>query len=145
MRKILFRGIRKDTHEWVYGFYGEYFNGNKNIPCISIVDTHVITGSLCYEVDPVTVGQYTGLFDKNGRKIFEGDIITFCYSNYEVGFRSASFGYLHGGYNGGEGFSYVTCFDDYENGLEIDDETNQINIEVIGNIYDNPELLEVTE
>lgn len=141
MREILFRGKRSDTGEWVYGFYGEYFNGKKNIPCISIVDTHAIAGSFCYEVIPETVGQFTGLTDKNNKKIFEGDIITFCYSNYEVGFRSASFGYLHGGYNGKEGCSYVTCFDDYENELEIDDETNQINIEVIGNIHDNPNLL----
>ena len=34
MRKILFRGIRKDTHEWAYGFYVEYFNGKKNIPLV---------------------------------------------------------------------------------------------------------------
>lgn len=144
MREILFRGKRADTGEWIYGDLRQ----DEDLETAYIGGWDYFTADYAlqrepfeYQVSPETVGQFTGLTDKNNKKIFEGDIITFCYSNYEVGFRSASFGYLHGGYNGKEGCSYVTCFDDYENELEIDDETNQINIEVIGNIHDNPNLL----
>ena len=142
MREIIFRGIRKDTHEWVYGFYGEYFDGKRNVPCVSVVDTHVITGALCYEVIPETVGQYTGLKDKNGRQIFEGDIIVYGDANYVVCFDSASFGFMWQEYQGEKAFSYVIYFDNYENGLDIDEETNQIDIEVAGNIHDNPDLVD---
>lgn len=128
MREILFRGMRKDTHEWAYGFYGEYFNGKKNIPCISIVDTHAIAGSICYEIIPETVGQYTGMKDKNGRRIFEGDIIL------PHGYKPEACPVFY------EDFCFqidsnicVLCVADEED------------IEVIGNIYDNPELLEVSD
>ena len=95
MLEILFRAKRLDNGEWVEGYYiGPV--GVLNVH--EICDIHDTTG-MRVEVDPSTVCQYTGLTDKNGKQIFEGDKITMIFSHGQrtanvVGFRGGSFG-LH--------------------------------------------------
>ena len=130
MRQIIFRGKRKDNGKWVYGFYA-LFASNKGLK-------HVIyTGAgngyvISYEVIPETVGQFTGLCDKNGKKIFEGDIVK-CLS-LEYGYVNKEVYYAEGRAK----FVLRNCGTDYEFDEYID-------VEVIGNIYDNPKLLEETQ
>ena len=131
MREILFRGKRKDNDEWVEGNYGEYYNGEKKVSCISIPSKEIISVSLCYDVIPETVGQYTGLTDKNGTKIFEKDILS---AHLDDGYPEditllEVVWHNNGWYGKNEPF-----FDDFDNGFEK-------YFEVIGNIHDNPELM----
>lgn len=128
MREILFRGKRKDNGLWVEGCYCETLRYN-NMHWIWDGKAHVW-------VDPATVGQYTGLTDKNGVKIFEGDIVTglFLFGMdvpAVVAFRDGAFGLLWQRGNVPE-FSAFTSICNIE-------------YEVIGNVHDNPELMEVRE
>ena len=126
MREILFRGKRKDNGKWVEGHCGEYYSGKENVSCISI-PKETISGSLCYDVIPETVGQYTGLTDKNGTKIFEGDILHAAQGNFVVRWSESICSFV-----AGEKERMRPCMN-----------SGTMNCcEVIGNVFDNPELLE---
>ena len=133
MRDILFRGKRTDNGEWVYEDLWCNPYGKRIGWVVSPINDQGTTGG--NEVDPETVGQFIGLYDKNSNKIFEGDIIRTKkygkvtghvnvndYDTFQVVYEPAVFRLV----NPTRGFNLV--------GQSID-------LEVIGNIYDNPELL----
>jgi len=124
MREIKFRGKRLDNGGWVYGD----FTRRKSRYAPQLDTTYGISDEFgtFRAVDQSTVGQFTGLCDKDGREIYEGDIIKY---HPEANAGIGRVIYI------GSGF-YVT---DEFNGLL--DSFAQMGIEVIGNIYDNPELL----
>ena len=143
MREILFRGKRTDNGDWVEGFIvasreNTYPNGFEMITVDGInydeLDSY-IPDFISYAVDPSTVCQYTGLNDKNGKRIFEGDIVKaqdeilgspFC-----------------------DGMNGKVVYDEAAYFIELKDPMNSQWLydecavyEVIGNVHDNPELLE---
>ena len=143
MREILFRGKRKDNGEWVYGYY-EFYNGGHYI---NIQIDRVNSGGYpireFIEIDPSTVGQYTGL-TANGTKIFEDDIVkcTDTFSDYELFIAVVMFGNPKGEYNWGFQLNRISGANaNTDILLWVDVEETGAFIEIIGNIHDNPELL----
>lgn len=134
MREILFRGKRQDNGEWETGSLVVIRNGCSDEQ-IYIADK--MTG---YNTPVLkkTVGQYTGLTDKNGEKIFEGDIVVYCTNTnratnkefHEVVFETRG----ESGYFGIK----ISNIETWRFCLEVPAKL----MEVVGNIYDNPELLE---
>lgn len=137
MREILFRGKRKDNGEWVYGYY-VCLNGSKHMIYSGYAETDC--GSYypdSYDVVPETAGQYTGLTDKNGKKIFEGDIVFG--KNYN-GLRRE--GYVS--YSSGLARYVIipNTISTYRESDCIEDLCPAENyLTIIGNIHDTPELL----
>lgn len=147
----LYRGKRKDNGEWAEGNLFE--NDNSNFPMVLI--GHVIMsrdkhfpqdlsfdGYGLEEVDPETVGQFTGLTDNNGEKIFEGDIIHYQKSDIVcvgiIRFGEYSLPGLHLGFN----VEWVSP-DAVDFRKDIRFWAICREISVVGNIHDNPELIEV--
>lgn len=131
MREILFRGKTTLDNEWVVGA-GVYKSEGYTWIITDDATKTENRGTGSDAINPETIGQYTGLTDKNGTKIFEGDIVKglFCYClpvNSIVTFRDGAFGLLW--YRGDiETFWAFTSICNVE-------------YEVIGNIHDNPELM----
>ena len=142
MREILFRG-KMDNGEWMYGSFCmdalEQFNGLCGIDGFIRLYDKAKGKMQTYEVDRETVGQYTGLMDKNGKRIFEGDIVAQNWYDYDEP-RDDSFGKV------------VFC--EYDCSFSVMDVNKDgfmplgrcgsyhWEVEVIGNIHDNPDLLE---
>ena len=141
----LYRGKRKDNGEWVEGayykqtlYYGDPCEKHYIITSTESLDYDQVLEY--YEVDPETVGEHIGMTDKKGKKIFEGDVIrtiTFgfdcdkCITEIKFGARSGVQGFYLAN---GSGMFYFGQTD-----LTVMDDT-----EVIGNRFDNPELLQNT-
>lgn len=126
MREIKFRGYNRKNKQWLYGFYLQ--NRGAHFVC----PDEFATGKEWddYEVEPETVGQYTGLTDENGREIYEGDIVKVSYSGsvfvvtFDIGCFLAD----------GIADKYLTDLNDFSDDCEV-----------IGNIHDNPELITTKE
>lgn len=148
MREILFRGKRVDNGEWI--------EGNLFVPDIPYAPTQICFGTnvvrISYDINPSTVGQYTGLLDKNGKKIFEGDIIRYTRTNMyapSCSFHKQDLVSIHLVLWD----SSVSAFVQQHYSLNekrivgkgsavlYDDRAKENIVEIIGNIHDNPELL----
>lgn len=146
MREILFRGKRVDNDEWVEGaFCPDALEQIRGVSFDGFLDGFIRrfdTDSrkmVMYEVDRETVGQYTGLRDKNGKRIFEGDILRVWYEEYPDEFHITKV-WAQGATLCvdvmGEDYDYTAInFAD-----DVWSDTDQI-VEIIGNIHDNPELI----
>ena len=163
MREFFFRGKRTDNGEWEYGDLWCNPYGKRVVCVVSPINDQGTTGG--NEVDPETVCQYTGLTDKNGRKIFEGDIILYhhnvkklvpCEDATQEEIQHYGLDHVTGlglayrptktiRYKG-----YVTIDNLWGVNLNLTnnckwwlcEKNGQLtSVEVIGNIYDNPELL----
>ena len=127
MREILFRGKRVSNGDWIFGGFHSRFDMAFIIGCSKSLR---IDGM---DVLPETVGQYAGMTDKNGTKIFEGDIVKVEYIGKNRGldgiapvvFDGCMFGLVWGWHK------ELHCLSGFSN----------VEFEVIGNIHDNPELL----
>lgn len=122
MREILFRGKRIDNREWVEGFY--LYTEENTHPVI------IDMKCLSHIIIPETVGQYTGLKDKNGKRIFEGDILLSSHITDSPAIEVVK--WIYNGWHTQEGDLTPDMIDD----VEIMPYS-----EVIGNVFDNPKLL----
>lgn len=136
-REILFKGKRKDTGEWTEGYFFKIWDRTFLLWGMTNDHPNMI------EVIPETVGQFTGLTDKNGNKIFEGDIISATALDTGEEQRAVvCFGNFIDANNNDEYIGFFIEFDGIETTItQLSMEECKNRIEVIGNEYDNKELI----
>lgn len=140
-REILFKAKRIDNGEWVEGYYVYCRKRHYILPVLNKAIGFDEREDEWVEVAPDTLCQYTGLTDKNGKKIWENDIVN-CwtcidigdFANYRVEIGYVEMNYGSFGLHRIQDDTYYRPFKDYFEGY---------NLHIIGNIFDNPELLEV--
>lgn len=146
VREILFKAKRKDNGEWVEGYYRadpdldmHYICGWNYYPSENGLEREPFE----YEINPETLCQYIGLKDKNGKKIWENDIVLLREEIQDYEWKAmVKFGNQNWEYNWGWKLVPIgECDMDKDILLQIDMEI--ATCEVVGNIFDNPELLEV--
>ncbi len=135
--RFLCRGKRTDNGEWVEGYYINYTNHVNGLHQIADGRNH------SYGVDPATVGQCIGLTDKNGKLIYEGDIVVAVYGkcyNDKNGLRRVCTVIWHEKFG-----AFGLKVNNSEVIVHLWDTRCSNDVKVIGNIHDNPELLEVAK
>lgn len=134
MREIVFRGKDINNKGWVYGALVQQQDNPLREKTLIISYSNYQYGdfseAVIHEVDPETVGQYTGFADKNGKKIFEGDILSI-YNSKAFLFAVA--------WNDNHYILKCTTDGVSDNILNVIESPEDV--EVVGNIYDNPELI----
>lgn len=134
MREILFRGKDSITKSWVYGALVQQQDDPLREKTLIISYSNYQYGdfseAVIHEVDPETVGQYTGFVDKNSKKIFDGDIVSI-YNSKAFLFAVA--------WNDNHYILKCTTNGVSDNILNVTESPEDV--EVVGNIYDNPELI----
>lgn len=125
MRPIKFRG-KSLTGEWSYGYLQEYQETMASKLCICAASVRTWHDALLYEVKPETVGQFTGLHDKDGKEIYEGDITQYDNITELVVFENGAFCLSRDVDTGKETVALLA--------------KNRF-VRVVGNVHDNPELL----
>ena len=132
-REILFRGKRVDNGEWIEGYFLPGNERQSLHPCIFVYLPETQSFE-CFDIDIDTLGEYTDLTDKNGTRIFEGDIV-----KYKIIGLNA-FGKMETRETKSIVKYNAPCFSPFETDL-YEDYVMPEETEVIGNIHDNPELL----
>lgn len=145
MREIKFRGKRLDNGEWVYGCYTFSLKDNRHIIWVQSENYGETWHTYPIVVYGKSIGQYTGLKDKNGKEIYEGDIVKISESNWWQSHKIIK-----------EKYNAVVFFNERTQEIQfkevggryridyhyfLQDNETKLYFEVIGNIHENPELL----
>lgn len=142
MREIIFRGKRIDNGKWVYGYYWHNIQDNRHLIIQSIPLGIMVSGQHQEnaQVTPESIGQFTGLKDKNGVEIYEGDLLSDGDTIFEVEYNIQQSCFWISAKknitNDGDDIMFYM-----NNGVLGNGHYSRNDLEIIGNIYEHPDLI----